>query len=62
MYKLRDARPSIEHYEIAAYDSLSTLARTFGMQEVADHLLEMLDEEKNADQQLTYIAESNSNY
>jgi hypothetical protein len=32
------------------------------MQEVADHLLEMLDEEKNADQQLTYIAESNSNY
>lgn len=52
----------VEHYEIAAYGSLSTLARTYGMQEVADLLQETLDEEKDADQQLTYIAENNINY
>lgn len=52
----------IEHYEIAAYGSLATLARTYGMQEVADLLQETLDEEKDADQQMTYIAENNINY
>jgi ferritin-like metal-binding protein YciE len=52
----------VEHYEIAAYGSLATLARTYGMQEVADLLQETLDEEKDADQQMTYIAENNINY
>lgn len=52
----------IEHYEIASYGCLSTLARTYGMQEVADLLQESLDEEKDADQQLTYIAENSVNY
>lgn len=52
----------VEHYEIAAYGSLATLARTYGMKDVADLLQETLDEEKDADQQLTYIAENNINY
>lgn len=52
----------IEHYEVASYGCLSTLARTYGMLEVADLLQESLDEEKDADQQLTYIAENNVNY
>jgi ferritin-like metal-binding protein YciE len=52
----------VEHYEIASYGCLSTLARTYGMQEVADLLQETLDEEKDADQQLTYIAENNINF
>lgn len=52
----------IKHYEVASYGCLSTLARTYGMQEVADLLQESLDEEKDADQQLTYIAENNVNY
>jgi ferritin-like metal-binding protein YciE len=52
----------VEHYEIASYGCLATLARTYGMQEVADLLQETLDEEKDADQQLTYIAENNINF
>jgi ferritin-like metal-binding protein YciE len=52
----------VEHYEIASYGCLSTLARTYGMQDVADLLQETLDEEKDADQQLTYIAENNINF
>lgn len=52
----------IEHYEIASYGCLTTLARTYGMQEVADLLQETLDEEKEADQNLTFIAENNVNH
>ncbi|MFN5930638.1 MAG: ferritin-like domain-containing protein [Sphingobacteriales bacterium] len=52
----------IEHYEIAGYGSLTTLARTYGMIEVADILQESLDEEKDNDFQLTYIAENSINY
>jgi ferritin-like metal-binding protein YciE len=52
----------IKHYEIAGYGCLTTLARTYAMQEAADWLQESLDEEKDMDQQLTYIAENNINY
>lgn len=52
----------VEHYEIASYGCLSTLARTYGMDEVAELLQETLEEEKDADQQLTYIAENNINF
>jgi ferritin-like metal-binding protein YciE len=52
----------VEHYEIASYGCLATLARTYGMQEVADLLQETLEEEKDADLQLTYIAENNINF
>ncbi len=47
----------VEHYEIAAYGGLVQLAKTIGNTEVADLLQETLDEEKEADQLLTGIAE-----
>jgi ferritin-like metal-binding protein YciE len=50
-----------EHYEIAAYGSLVTIARAMGQSEAADLLQETLDEEKEADQLLTEIAESHIN-
>lgn len=52
----------VEHYEIAAYGSLATLANTFGMTEVADLLQQTLEEEKETDENLTYIAENNINF
>jgi ferritin-like metal-binding protein YciE len=52
----------IKHHEIAAYGCMATLARTYAMQEVADWFQESLDEEKDMDQQLSYIAENNINY
>ena len=48
----------IEHYEIAAYGTLRTWANLLGQSEVASSLEETLDEEKEADQRLTQIAES----
>jgi ferritin-like metal-binding protein YciE len=52
----------VEHYEIASYGCLTTLARTFGMDEVADILHQTLEEEKACDELLTSIAENNINY
>lgn len=46
-----------EHYEIASYGSLVTLARAMGHSEAADLLQETLDEEKETDELLTQIAE-----
>lgn len=51
-----------EHYEIATYGGLVQLAQTLGFDEVAGLLEETLQEEKNADQKLTQIAEDNINY
>lgn len=48
----------IEHYEIATYGSLATLARTMGMNEIVGLLEQTLDEEKKTDKLLTQIAES----
>lgn len=48
----------IEHYEIATYGSLRTFANTLGEYEAASLLEETLDEEKEADQKLTDLAES----
>jgi ferritin-like metal-binding protein YciE len=48
----------IEHYEIATYGSLRTFANTLGEFEAASLLEETLDEEKEADQKLTDLAES----
>ena len=47
-----------EHYEIAAYGTLVAWARAMGHEEAADLLEETLDEEKEADQTLTDLAES----
>jgi ferritin-like metal-binding protein YciE len=51
----------VEHYEIAAYGGLATLAKTLGKEDVASILGEILEEEKEADELLTNIAESNIN-
>ncbi|WP_242928904.1 YciE/YciF ferroxidase family protein [Pontibacter vulgaris] len=51
----------VEHYEIAGYGTLCTYAKQLGATD-ALHLLQMtLDEEKNTDQKLTFIAESKVN-
>jgi len=52
----------VEHYEIAAYGSLVQLATTMGEDEIADILNEILEEEKDTDELLTEIAESNINW
>lgn len=56
------AAQKVEHYEIATYGSLATLAKTLGHDDVADILLKTLEEEKQADEKLTEIAENNVNY
>jgi ferritin-like metal-binding protein YciE len=50
-----------EHYEIASYGSLVTIARAMGHTEAADLLQESLDEEKETDVLLTQIAEGHIN-
>ena len=52
----------VEHYEIAAYGSLVQLAVTMGQDEIAEILNEILQEEKETDELLTEIAESNINW
>jgi ferritin-like metal-binding protein YciE len=51
----------VEHYEIAMYGSLVSLARQLGLQEAIGPLEETLKEEKAADAKLTQIAESSTN-
>jgi len=51
----------VEHYEIAAYGSVRTFANTLGYSDAADLLQETLDEEAEADEKLTAIAESSIN-
>ena len=55
------AGQKVEHYEIATYGGLVQLAKTLGKNEIADLLQQTLDEEKEADQMLTQIAENNIN-
>jgi ferritin-like metal-binding protein YciE len=52
------ASQKIEHYEIATYGTLRAFANILGEYEAASLLEETLDEEKEADQKLTDIAES----
>lgn len=56
------AAQKVEHYEIATYGGLVQLATTLGLNDVAELLHATLDEEKEADQSLTGIAENNINY
>jgi ferritin-like metal-binding protein YciE len=51
----------IEHYEIATYGSLRTLANKMGHDEAAQLLQQTLDEEKETDVLLTQLAESSIN-
>lgn len=52
------ATQKIEHYEIASYGTLRTFAQILGMDDAAEILESILDEEKNADEILSGIAES----
>ncbi|MDB4926655.1 ferritin-like domain-containing protein [Mucilaginibacter sp.] len=51
-----------EHYEIATYGGMVTLAKTLGYNDAAGLLSQTLKEEKEADNLLTQIAENNINY
>lgn len=46
----------VEHYEMAAYGTVRTLAEQLGKQDVVSLLQETLDEEKAADAKLTEVA------
>ena len=50
-----------EHYEIASYGSLVQLAKTMGLNEVAETLQQTLEEEKKTDVMLTELAVSSVN-
>lgn len=52
------AAQRVEHYEMAAYGTVHTLALRLGNKEAAKQLKATLDEEKSADAKLTEIAES----
>ena len=55
------AAQKVEHYEIATYGGLVQLTKQMGMTEASDLLAETLQEEKDADELLTSIAENNIN-
>ena len=52
------AAQRVEHYEIAGYGTVRTLAEQLGHKEIARILQETLDEEGACDKKLTEIAES----
>jgi ferritin-like metal-binding protein YciE len=52
------AAQRVEHYEIAGYGTVRTLAQHLGQEEVARILQQTLDEEAACDKKLTQIAES----
>jgi ferritin-like metal-binding protein YciE len=55
------AAQKVEHYEIATYGSLITLAKTLGRKDIAKELGKTLQEEKETDALLTSIAEASIN-
>ncbi|HEX8514745.1 MAG TPA: ferritin-like domain-containing protein [Bacteroidia bacterium] len=55
------AGQKVEHYEIASYGTLRTFAKTLGLEEAAELLEEILEEEKAADAKLTEVAEATIN-
>ncbi|WP_372622741.1 ferritin-like domain-containing protein [Falsiroseomonas sp.] len=55
------AAQKVEHYEIAAYGTLTAMAKACGMKEAAALLAETLKEEKDTDEALTELAEKEVN-
>src|ERR1700738_2729252 len=55
------AAQRVEHYEMAGYGTARTLARRLGEGEVANVLQQTLNEESEANEKLTAIAESQVN-
>lgn len=51
----------VEHYEMAGYGTARSYARVLGLDDVATTLQKTLDEEQDADERLTRIAESHVN-
>ena len=51
-----------EHYEIASYGGMVSLAKTLGYDDAAEILSQTLQDEKAADELLTQIAENGVNY
>jgi len=51
----------VEHYEIACYGTLKTYAQMLGHSDSVELLQQSLDEEKETDQRLTELAESEIN-
>lgn len=56
------AAQKVEHYEISAYGTLVQMAKTMGFDEGAEILEQTLEEEKEADELLTQIAENDINW
>ena len=54
------AAQKVEPYEIATHGSLAQLAKTLGKTDLADLMVQTLEEEKEAAQLLTSIAENNN--
>jgi len=55
------AAQKVEHYEIATYGSLVQLANTMNLPKIAEILEQTLQEEKDTDELLSYIAENDIN-
>lgn len=55
------AQQRVEHYEIASYGTIVALAKAAGQQQLADLLAETLQEEKQTDEKLSQLAESEIN-
>jgi ferritin-like metal-binding protein YciE len=55
------AAQKVEHYEMAAYGTLCAMLKAMGEQKAADLLAQTLKEEKDTDELLTQLAESEIN-
>ena len=55
------AGQKVEHYEIATYGTLTAFAKILGEDEAAELLLQTLNEEKEADEKLSEVAEGSIN-
>ncbi|TCZ63640.1 YciE/YciF ferroxidase family protein [Roseicella aquatilis] len=55
------AAQKVEHYEMAAYGTLTAMLKSMGETKAADLLAQTLKEEKDTDELLTQIAESEVN-
>ncbi len=55
------AAQKVEHYEIATYGTLATYAKALGENTALEHLLAILEQEKNCDALLTELAKGGIN-
>jgi ferritin-like metal-binding protein YciE len=58
---LISAAQKVEHYEIAAYGTLTAMAKAAGLKDAADLLAQTLKEEKDTDELLSQVAEQQVN-